>query len=55
MNLEDIAIAVQALDETERQLEERFSVSRAYLAGYIDLRMRVALIREKLRRRDGSP
>lgn len=51
MSLEEIEVAEQALNEMERQLEERFSISRVYLAGYYDLRMHIALVREKLRKR----
>ena len=51
MNLEQIAIAEQALDEMERRLEEKFSISRGYLAGYYDLRMHIALVRDVLRER----
>lgn len=51
MNLEQIAIAEQALDEMERRLEEKFSISRGYLAGYYDLRMHIALVRDTLRER----
>lgn len=51
MNLEQINIAEQALDQMERRLEEKFSISRDYLAGYYDLRMHIALVRGKLRER----
>jgi uncharacterized protein len=51
MNTEQITITEQALDEMERQLEEKFSISRGYLAGYYDLRMHIALVRGKLRER----
>jgi hypothetical protein len=51
MNMEQIAIAEQALDEMERRLEEKFSISRGYLAGYYDLRMHIALVRGTLRER----
>jgi hypothetical protein len=51
MNLEQIEITEQALDEMERRLEEKFSISRGYLAGYYDLRMHIALVRAKVRER----
>jgi phytoene/squalene synthetase len=51
MNVGQIEVAEQALDEMERQLEQKFSISRGYLAGYYDLRMHIALVRQKLRER----
>jgi TRAP transporter TAXI family solute receptor len=51
MNAEQIEVAEQALNEMERQLEQRFSISRGYLAGYYDLRMHIALVRGKLKER----
>jgi uncharacterized protein len=51
MNMEQIAVTEQALDEMERRLEEKFSISRGYLAGYYDLRMHIALVRGTLRER----
>ncbi len=51
MNREQIEVTEQALDEMERRLEEKFSISRGYLAGYYDLRMHIALVREHLQTR----
>lgn len=51
MDLEQITLAEQALDEMERRLEEKFSISRGYLAGYYDLRMHIALVRGALQAR----
>lgn len=51
MNLEQIEITERALDEMERRLEEKFSISRGYLAGYYDLRMHIALVRGQLHAR----
>jgi TRAP transporter TAXI family solute receptor len=54
MNAEQIAVSEDALDKMERRLEEKFSISRGYLAGYYDLRMHIALVRGKLRERQES-
>ncbi len=51
MNREQIEITERALDEMERRLEEKFSISRGYLAGYYDLRMHIALVRATVRAR----
>lgn len=51
MNLEQIKITEGTLDEMERRLEEKFSISRGYLAGYYDLRMHIALVRVTVRAR----
>lgn len=51
MNAEQIKISEDALDEMERRLEEKFSISTGYLAGYYDLRMHIALVRGKLHQR----
>lgn len=51
MNSDQIEISERALDEMERRLEDRFSISRGYLAGYYDLRMHIALVRGKLQER----
>jgi hypothetical protein len=51
MNAEQIEVTERALDEMERRLEEKFSISRGYLAGYYDLRMHIALVRATVHER----
>lgn len=51
MNADQIEVAEQALNEMERLLAQKFSISRGYLAGYYDLRMHIALVRGKLEER----